>query len=391
MRRKTLTARLMRDVNTAAVLELVRRQSPIARTQIAQQLNMSLPTVMRIIEQLLEDNLVRDSGESESTGGRRRPLLAFNGEAHTVIGIDVGGTKMFGTVADLAGNILHEVYRPHGEDPTTAGLSWLTELIEQLLAAARPSGQQVHGLCIGMPSITLSKEGIVKWAPTFGWRNYPLRELLAKQFDLPIFIENDVNLATLGEWEFGAGRGMQNVVYMFIGTGIGGGLIIDGQLHQGYNQAAGELGWMVPDRDALRRNAVAGFGGLESVASGKGIADHANQRHGFDPPVTAAAVFQAARQGEVWATAVLEETIDYLSIGLANISAILNPEAIIIGGGVAEASDLLIEPLQNRLQQVIQFVPQILSAELGKYAPALGAVTLVLKATTSPYRLKSSL
>src|SRR5690606_26335898 len=134
-----------------------------------------------------------------------------------------------------------------------------------------------------------------------------------------------------------------------------------------------------------------GFGGLESLASGQGIAERANRQHPSTPPLTAAEVFSAARAGEPWAEAVLEETIDYLSIGLANLSVILDPQAIIIGGGVAEAGDLLFEPIRRRLAQVIQFVPEIRPAQLGKYAPALGAVTLVLKATTAPYRLRSSL
>src|SRR5690606_32020659 len=127
-----------------------------------------------------------------------------------------------------------------------------------------PPVQNIQGICIGAPSITLSREGIVKWAPTFRWRDLPLREPLAERFDAPIFVENDVNLATLGEWGFGAGQGMQNLVCMFIGTGIGSGLIVDGRLYQGHHQAAGEVGWMVPDRAALRRKAVDGFGGLES-------------------------------------------------------------------------------------------------------------------------------
>lgn len=386
---QTFTSRLMREVNTAAVLELVRRRSPIARTQIAQTLQMSLPAVMRIIDRLMAENLVCASGESERTGGRRRPLLAFNGQAQAVIGVDVGGTKMFGAVADLAGRVQHEIYRPHDGDPKTEGLAWLTGLIQQLIDAPRPEGQQVRGIAVGLPSITLARQGIVKWAPTFGWRDLPLRDILAERFSAPIFVENDVNLATLGEWGFGTGQGMQNLVYMFIGTGIGGGLILDGQLYRGHNQAAGELGWMAPNRAALRRNAVAGFGGLESLIAGQGLAEQAMARHPADPPLTAAEVFAAARSGQAWAVELLDETIDYLSIAIANISCILNPEAIIIGGGLAEAADLLLEPVRARLQTVIQFIPQLMTASLGRHAAVLGAVTLVLQATTQPYVVKS--
>ena len=384
MKHRPLTTGSIREINSGLVLELLRRQSPIARTRIAQTLDMSLPAVMRIIDQLTADDLVRDSGESEATGGRRRPLLEFNGEAHAVIGIDVGGTKMFGVVVDLAGNILHEVYRPHGHDPKAEGFTWLTELVQHLLDTARLETKSVRGICVGVPSITLSSQGTVKWAPTFGWRDFPLRDKLTERFDLPVFVENDVNLSTLGEWGFGAGHGMQNIACMFIGTGIGGGLIIDGRLYQGHDQAAGEIGWMVPDRALLRRNAVAGFGGLESLASGKGIAERAHQYHPQETPLTARDVFAAARAGESWAKTLIEETVDYLSIGVANISALLNPEAVIVGGGVGEANDLLLDAIRTRLEKVVQFTPKLLPAQLGNYAPALGAVTRVLKAMTEP-------
>lgn len=313
---------------------------------------------------------------------RSQPEMEFNAETHVAIGIDVGGTKMFGVVADLVGNIQHEIYRPHGKDPISEGYTWLTELIQQLLDAPRPEIQKVQGICIGVPSITLSEQGIVKWAPTFGWRDFPLRDKLAERFGLPVFVENDVNLATLGEWGFGAGQGMKNVVCMFIGTGIGGGIIMNGQLYQGHNQAAGEIGWMVPDRTMLHHNAIAGFGGLESLASGKGIAERANRQYPQATPLTARDVFAAARAGESWAEALIEETADYLSIGVANISALLNPEAIIIGGGVGEANDLLIDSIRKRLENVIQFIPKILPAQLGKYGPALGAVKRVLEMIT---------
>ena len=184
----------------------------------------------------------------------------------------------------------------------------------------------------------------------------------------------------------GPGQRSENIVCMFIGTGIGGGVILNGQLYQGHNQAAGEIGWMVPGRASLDRSAVSGFGGLESLAAGIGIAERANQQSPSQKPVTAQDVFTAARAGERWAEALLEETVDYLSIAVANISALLNPEAIIMGGGIAEASDLLIDPIYNRLEEVIQFIPEIRPAQLGKYASALGAVTRILNDITEPGR-----
>ena len=377
----------MRSINRSAILDLIRENSPIARSQIAQQLAMSLPTVMRIVDELVAEDLVHPHGSHESTGGRPRPLLEFNGQAYAVVGVDLGGTKMYGTLADLNGRVQHEVYIPHGDDGTDDCLERLCELIQRLLDVPRPAGQRIRGIGVGVPSITLTPEGVVVWAPSLGWRDFPLKKILTDRFAMPVLVENDVNLAALGEWGFGAGRGTQNMVCIAVGTGIGAGIIIGGALYGGHNQAAGEIGYLPPSVEYLGR-CYDQFGALETLASGPGIARRARQlleKEGLPVPaegLSAEDVFIAARRGEAWARQVVGDTVDYLSLAIANVSSLLNPEMVVLGGGVARSADLLIEPILGRLQGVVPFVPRVVASSLGRRAATMGAIMLVLHATT---------
>ena len=264
--RYSASAGLIRRLNRSAILDLVREQGPIARSAIGRQLNISLPTVMRIIDDLIEVELVKDCGDTEASGGRPRSLLEFNASASAVVGIDLGGTKMFGTVADLGGNVQEEVYVSWGEDGSNDNLKQLYHLIDRLLAAPRPAGQRIRGIGVGAPGITRYEEGIVSWAPSLKWRDLPLKRILTERYGLPVFVENDVNLAALGEYGFGTAKGAASLVCLAIGTGIGAGIVIDRKIYRGHKQSAGEIGYLPPDVSFLGRH-YAGFGALESIAS----------------------------------------------------------------------------------------------------------------------------
>ena len=387
---QTATASLMRSINRSVILDLIRQNSPIARSAIARRLDVSLPTVMRIVEELIEEDLVRLYGRSEPSGGRPRPLLEFNGSAYAVVGVDLGGTKMFGTVADLAGHVQHEITINRGDDGPSEPLERLCELIQKLLEAPRPLEQRIRGVGIGAPGITLSQEGIVTWAPSLGWRNLPLKEIITDRFHIPVFVENDVNLAALGEWGFGAGRGARSLVCITVGTGIGAGIVIGGGLHRGHNQAAGEIGYLPPGPAFLGRH-YDQFGALETLVSGNGVAERGRQllkKEGLPIPaagLSAEDVFAAARRGESWAQRVVDETVDYLSLAIASVSTVLDPELIVLGGGVARSVDLLIEPILKRLDGVVPYVPRLVASPLERRAAVMGAIMLVLHATTEHF------
>ena len=389
---QTVTATVMRSINRTAILNLIREKCPIARSQIARQLNISLPTVMRIMDDLIEEDLVRLQEGSESTGGRPRRLVEFNGDAYAVVGVDLGGSKMFGTVANLSGDVQHEIYLEHEEDGPDDYVGRLCELIEQLLETPRPPGQKIRGIGIGVPALMHGREGVVGWAPALGWRDLPLKEMLSERFAPPVFVENDVNLAALGELGFGAGRGAQNLVCIAVGTGIGAGIIVDGALYRGHNQASGEVGYLLPGIKYLGRQ-YDQFGALESLASGSGIAARAQQvlqEAGQPVPsgsLSAEVVFCAARQGESWAQQIVDETVDYLSLAIATVSSLLDPEMIVLGGPLSAAEPYLLPAIQEAVENAtlpeIREKVQILLSAFGPDASVMGAVALVVEAILS--------
>ncbi|HLY25851.1 MAG TPA: ROK family transcriptional regulator [Aggregatilineales bacterium] len=385
-----VTATDMRRINRSAILELIRREGPISRTLIGETLDVSLPTVMRVIDELFEEGLVREQGAKEWSGGRRRALLEFNAEGHVVVGIDMGGTRMFGAIADLGGSILHEAEFDRRGSTSEENYGRLVQLIETLMADPRLEGRDILGIGVGAPGVTIHQEGIVAWAPSLGWRDYPLREKLAERFGLPIMVDNDVNLGALGELWFGAGQDVQNMILVTIGSGIGAGIIIDGALYRGAHEAAGEVGYLMPGREFLGKPYTE-FGATEYLAAGTGIAERARQvlKHERSEAELAALsfddVFAAVRQGAPWARKVLDEALDYMAIMISSIGAYFDPELIVLGGSIARFADLLIEPLLQRMGGTTPVALKLVASTLGHRATVLGAVTNVLHNTGDFY------
>jgi len=300
---------------------------------------------------------------------------------------------MVGALADLSGRIMarHSIpsRSPSGEGGDES-LQRLISLIQDLIQAC-PDRAHIWGIGIGAPAVTLSSQGIVTWAPALGWRNLPLRQIVEARLGIPTFVENDVNLAAMGEHWCGAGQGVDNLVAIFIGTGIGAGIMVNGELYRGASDAAGEVGYIVVDTDSLKHR-YDRFGCLESLASGTGIAARAQTRvqageetmiltlaNGDPQAITAETVFSAARKGDEVATEIVTETVEFLSLAVANVSCVLNPEVVIIGGGVAYSADMLLEGIRQRIEEVVPVVPRIVASALGKDAVLMGAFAMVLQ------------
>jgi glucokinase len=342
------------------------------------------------VDDLFHQKLLVNAGRTERGMGRRRHLLSYNKDACSVIGIDLGGTKFYGALANIGGEIIHEVSLEHHDTTGERSLELVVSMIGELLEHGQ-DGQLMRGIAIGAPGITRNQEGIVEWAPSLDWRDFPLKQRLEAQFHLPTFVDNDVNLAVLGEHWFGSGRGVQNMMLISIGTGVGAGLIIDGALYRGHSKASGEVGYIVPDIHALGKT-YEGFGALETIISGTGISERAGQHQeglGAAPAPGAEEVFDAARAGESWALEIVEETIDYLALGIANINTLLDLELIVLSGGVARQSDLLIDGIQARIKGVIPRIPQIRVSQLGRRATVMGAIVLVVHATDNYYVVRT--
>jgi glucokinase len=390
---RTITAQDMRSINRSAILEIIRREGPVSRNAIADRLDVSLPTVMRVVDDLVKEDLVHPQSATQWTGGRRRALLEFNPEGQVVIGVDLGRTKMFGAIADLAGNVLGEADMNRHRTSGEKNFQRLTELIDTLLAHPRLQGRRLRGIGVGAPGVTQHKEGVVTWAYTLKWHNYPLKAKLAERYNLPIAVDNDVNFAALGELWFGRAQNVSNMVFITIGTGIGAGVIIDGALYRGAHEASGEIGNMLPDREFLGKR-YQEFGALETIASGTGIAERARQvlKGRWKPEelerLLAEDVFDAARQGQPWARKLIAETVDCLAVAIANLTVMFDPELIVLGGGVTRSADLLIEPILRRIEGTIPNLPRLVVSSLEQRAVVMGAVTNVLHNTSDFFMVR---
>lgn len=389
----TIAASSMREINRSAILEMIRRESPLSRSEIAERLQVSLPTVMRIVDELIADGFVRPHGSSTWSGGRRRHLLTFNADGYVVLGVDMGGTKMYGATSDIGGNIIDEIYISEYSESAEENFSILKSIIDQLLASPKLEGRRVRGIGVGAPGVTLHKHGIVKWAYGLHWQDFPLKDRLSAHYSLPITVDNDVNLAALGELWFGAGQNVQNMILITIGTGIGAGIVLDGALYRGSSEASGEIGHMLPNASFLGQNYTQ-YGALESVASGTGIVQRARNYLQSRMEASELArltiddVFEAARRREGWAREILDETVDYLALAIANLTVAFDPQLIILGGSVTRAADLLVEPILSRINGAIPNAPRMTVSSLGLQAVTMGAITHVLHNTSNFYRIQ---
>jgi glucokinase len=373
----------MRAINTTAVLEIIRMKSPVSRGYIAGELGLSLPSVVRIVERLRAENLVRPTGESEFSGGRKRPLLEINAEDNLSIGIDLGGTKAYGAVCDLRGEMLYEHSVDNHGTKGDDSYEIVRGLVRALLDDVRRGGRGVCGIGIGVPGVTHPRTGVVQWAPSLEWRDFPLKERIERDFGLTAIVDNDVNSAALGEMWFGHGRNVSNLVLVTLGTGIGAGLVLDGVLYRGAHLFAGEIGYIPWDRSCLDSE-YSGFGPLEQVAAGIGIAEKARAalRGALSPKaldeLTAHDVFDACGRREDWAVRLVEETADYLAMALLSVCALADPEVIVIGGGISRSAGLFVDRVRSRMTGRIPHMPEIEISNLRERGTVLGAMINLL-------------
>jgi glucokinase len=325
-----------------------------------------------------------------------------------VVGLDLGGTQI--RTAVLRGTtLLSRVERLTGENPSpNRVIPRLFQTVQQALDEASVTLEQITGIGICSPGPLNNRTGVVFSPPNLpGWDAVPLRDLFRERFDLPIFVENDANTAGLGEYMFGAGKGSQEVVYLTISTGIGGGVITNGRLLEGMAGMAGELGHITVDWRGDLCN-CGNVGCLERISSGSAIARRANdaiaagkgdellafvleRAHEGDHPsidaatthphVTARMVAQAARAGIPLACGIITTAAEALGIGLVNIIHIFNPEIIILGGGLTQMGSLLLDPalriVQERTMRMQREAARIVLAQLGLDAGLIGAGALV--------------
>ena len=309
------------------------------------------------------------------------------------IGIDVGGTNVKIALVNEQGNIIYS-----NSIPTRAEMGYeytinnMKEAIAELIKETKSDAKSIEGIGFGFPGQIDYQKGIVRLAPNIpGWVEVPIAEIIEKEFGIPTRVDNDVRCAALGELNYGAGIGCENLICITVGTGIGSGLIINGKLVRGASNAAGEIGHIKLDMNGGPLCGCGDRGCLEAFASGPSIVAMAEEyikggkstkyRELANPDITPYIVSEAAKQGDPVAKRIFTIMGEYIGIGLASVVNLLNPEKIIIGGGVAAAGDLLLNPIKENLikraMPIAGAAVEIVPAQLGNSAGVIGASLLI--------------
>lgn len=310
------------------------------------------------------------------------------------IGIDVGGTNVKIALVDDKGKIIYSNSVPtHAELGYEYTVNNIKQAIYDLLKETKLEAKNIEGIGFGFPGQIDFKNGIVRNAPNIpGWVEIPIKQIFEDEFHIPTRVDNDVRCAALGELNYGAGKGCENLICITVGTGIGSGLIVNGKLVRGASNAAGEIGHI---KLQMKNGPICGCGDtgcLEAFASGPAIVAMAEEyiKGGKSTkyreiangnPLTPYIVCEAAKAGDVVAQRIFSIIGEYIGIGMAGVVNLLNPEKIIIGGGVADAGDLLFNPIikaiKERAMKISGETVQVVPAQLGNTAGVIGASLLI--------------
>ncbi len=314
-----------------------------------------------------------------------------------VLGIDLGGTKIFSAVIDSGSKVLS---RDHSVTPAQQGpeavVKAILESADRALNQAGIAAADLAAVGVGAPGLSNPETGVLFTSPNLpGWRDVPLRDIIEKELGRKVFVINDANAAAVGELNFGTARGAHNFIYITVSTGIGGGIIINGRIYTGAVGTAGELGHMTIDDEGPACN-CGNRGCWEVLASGTALAREAKQRikagaatsilkyaGGDSEKVNAEAIHQAAQAGDPLAAELIARSAYYLGVGLANLVNIFNPEIIVIGGGLSSIGDILLKPAfaeaeRRAFQRSYQAV-RFAHAELGRDSGVIGAAAFALE------------
>ena len=376
------TPRLLRAHNERTLLEHLRGAGPSSRPDLARIAGLSKPTVSQALANLESAGLVRRVGPASPGLGRTAMLYEIDPTAGHVVGIDVGRAWIRVAAADLSGRIVAR----RDERNRARGAGTLVETVaavaHEVVATAGLTWESVAHTVVGGPGVFDPDSDRLRHAPNVpGWSRPGVMSSLREALPPTVALDNDANLAAVGERTYGSGRAARTFVYVSVGTGIGMGVIIDGELYRGAHGAAGEVGYLPlgPEdaegggagRDARRR------GMFEEAASADAVVRTA-KRLGMAGASSAKRVFSAARAGDELALAAVEAEARRLALVVGTVAAIVDPEFVLLGGGVGSNIDLLRPPLERRLAELTPLAPPVAEGELGQDATVLGAVASAL-------------
>ncbi len=383
---------LVRRANIELVFRTISDRAPISRADLIKLTRLSKPTVLALVAALEEEGLIRPAAldaHAERRRGAGRTPAAYepNPQAAYVIGVDVGGTKIAAAFADLSGRIIAEFEEPTSSRGGAEVVQQVADLARRLAKSAGVAWQRVDAVCVGTPGVE-NADGTIRMADNVcGLDRVKVASTLRRSLRTSILIENDVNLAAIGEHEVGAAGGCDTFVVLAIGTGVGMGIIINGQLARGGRGGAGEVAYLPlgtdpSTADARRR------GAFELAASGSGVqgllATELAERNGhvsdsaLVAPSDAHEIYDAAANGDQLAASVVRRHAAAVANAVLVVAAVIDPELVVLGGGIGSNPQLL-APLREAVAAITPWPVRIETSSLGSRAGVLGAVSHALR------------
>ncbi|MBT2899821.1 MULTISPECIES: ROK family transcriptional regulator [unclassified Streptomyces] len=378
--------------NLERVVRAVRMAGSLTQAEIARSTGLSAATVSNIVRELKDGGTVEVT--PTSAGGRRARSVSLSGDAGIVIGVDFGHTHLRVAVGNLAHQVLAEESEPLDVDASSAeGFDRAEVLVKRLIEATGIGPDKVIGIGLGVPgpidveSGTLGSTSILP-----GWTGINPKEELAGRLGVPVYVDNDANLGALGELVWGSGRGVKDLAYIKVASGVGAGLVIDGTIYRGPGGTAGEIGHITLDESGPVCR-CGNRGCLETFTAARYVLPLLQPSHG--PGLTMERVVQLAREGDPGCRRVIGDVGRHIGSGVANLCNLLNPSRVVLGGSLAEAGELVLGPIRDSVSRYA--IPSaarqlsVLPGALGGRAEVLGALALVLSEMGDSTLLESTL
>ena len=366
---------IARQFSLRSVVEAIVQNGPISRASIAKQTGLSKQTISEVMRQLEDEGWVRETGRTSGHVGRTAVTYEVIPSAAYVGAVDLGGTKVRVAICDLACRVIAEMMEPTHHE---GGETIISQIGRLMRAAAEKGGVPMNKLrvaVVGVPGAPQVKTGRVLLAPNIaGFDKMDVASALEKVLGCDVMLENDVNLAVLGESWLGVGQGLDNLAYIALGTGVGSGLMVNGQLVRGAGNAAGELGFLPFGADPFEPESLRA-GAFERLTASYGIVARYRALAGLDSTVPA--IFEMANARDANAVEVLDETARLLARGIGAIAAITNPDKVILGGSIGSRKELVARVI-GVLPACFPYPVVVEASELGDHAALVGATAIGL-------------
>lgn len=370
------TQRTLNEINISVVLDRIRNRKNSSRSSLAKELNLSSPSISRIVKKLIDSNYIYEDGFGNSSGGKKPVILKFKSDRSYVIGIGVDIDYIELMLSDLSGNEKEVTYEefPKNKQPKEV-IKVIVDYVKKIIRSSGVKDEKVKVISIGVPAMVESKTGLLNVCPTIPvWEGINLSKILANEMKKVVLVDNVANMAILGESWKGISGNCNNVILIAIGTGIGAGILLNGRLYHGSNGSAGEIGYMYIDRK-LKKQESEPFGQFEYLASNTALRKK-DVKVAFGGKVLQN--FKYLLNEKDGKKEVILELLDNLAFGISNLIAVLNPELIIIRGALFHESEFCFNYLQKKVKELSPFNTKLTLSSLKYKDVVYGAVHLAL-------------